>query len=712
LGKTTVDNTIWYNPQTNSTLSAATSTALGLVKPDNSSTSVDALGQISVTRKALDSEFLSSVNYLRKLAIGRPTYHTSTTLPDDHAWCDGSFISFTNRPELKEKYDAGGFAGMLLAWNADTTTIAANLGKFRPDAATPTGLYLPSDGNMFYRHWNASISGTVAAGSHNNAGLPNATGNLPWWGGGTSTADNTVNVTGIAKQSTLGTGIPNLYDMNGNAITARRVDLDLSRASSIYGNSTTVMPESINQPVIVYLGRTVLDNAVFYDETPKRKRYDYPLLATFYSPLESISGCLSMAVNQGQLSRVGAYADAWDAISKQAGSVLISDTAWLAEVAANGCCAKFSSGDGSTTFRIPYIPNMYMRGAGTANNGAHIAAGLPDAKGSTSSDLGAGGVMVERDYHGTGVYSGSSLVRAQWGCPGGSWQGVSGLDFALSNYDPIYGNSTTVTPESIAWIPYICLNGVAPLKTDLNLSDIIRITEISKSSYARLDSSFGFPSDVAAITPTLTWVKTANLYTTTFKAPFNCMLSISAFATAVGESCVVVLPNGIKYQSGIATGAGVGVVVTAPIAKDMTVTLQYWTTNLSAAVPAVIYAPTITNNPGDASVAPSSSNNYSTTEVWTGQTWIDGKKIYRLVYQAAASMSLTSNTWYDTPIAKGTIDVIVSGRLLNTKSGRTSGYVTNISAGFQSTASTYVQVCANGNSAVGDTLVIEYTKTS
>ena len=110
--------------------------------------------------KSLAAEALEEVRsvieeqeFLRKLTIGAPKFHRSTVLPDNHAWPDGSLILFDDWPEFKAVYDAGGFAGMLMPWDADAATQAANLGKFRPNAANPTGLYLPLHGGQFFRAW-------------------------------------------------------------------------------------------------------------------------------------------------------------------------------------------------------------------------------------------------------------------------------------------------------------------------------------------------------------------------------------------------------------------------------------------------------------------------------------------------------------------------------------------------------------------------------
>ena len=85
--------------------------------------------------------------------IGVPRYWRSTTLPAGHVWANGDLALFADWPELKKVYDAGGFTGMLLAYNANAATIAANLGKWRPNAANPTGLYVPKLSEQFFRGW-------------------------------------------------------------------------------------------------------------------------------------------------------------------------------------------------------------------------------------------------------------------------------------------------------------------------------------------------------------------------------------------------------------------------------------------------------------------------------------------------------------------------------------------------------------------------------
>lgn len=91
--------------------------------------------------------------FFRKSFIGVPRYWKSTVLPENHCWANGDFVEFADWPELKQVYEAGGFEGMLLPWDADVETQKTNLGKWRPDVAKPTGLFTPNLSGQFFRNW-------------------------------------------------------------------------------------------------------------------------------------------------------------------------------------------------------------------------------------------------------------------------------------------------------------------------------------------------------------------------------------------------------------------------------------------------------------------------------------------------------------------------------------------------------------------------------
>lgn len=216
----------------------ATSKQNGIMRPDGTTCTVKD-GVLKVLQQSNDY-----MEAWRKSWIGVPRYWRSTELPDNHCWANGDLIYFNDWPELKEIYDAGGFEGMLMGWDADVETQKANLGKWRPNASIPTGLYTPALSGQFFRNWGP---GNDVAGSYNSAGLPELEGD----GGGYLTSAKDKVATGVFAESggVFGNGNPEVGD------ASRKLIFKASAANSVFGRSATVMPASINQPAILYLGR-------------------------------------------------------------------------------------------------------------------------------------------------------------------------------------------------------------------------------------------------------------------------------------------------------------------------------------------------------------------------------------------------------------------------------------------------------------------------
>ena len=173
--------------------------------------------------------------------IGVPRYWRSTTLPENHVWANGDLALFTDWPELKKVYDAGGFTGMLLAYNANAATIAANLGKWRPNAANPTGLYVPNLSEQFFRAWTG---GNRAAGSAQGDAMRRITGvlgNFRWpaviSGSSLSKMTAGADTTSVAEYSTIKTSQMLTFD-SGEAVTT----------------ATENRPVNVAVPTILYLG--------------------------------------------------------------------------------------------------------------------------------------------------------------------------------------------------------------------------------------------------------------------------------------------------------------------------------------------------------------------------------------------------------------------------------------------------------------------------
>ena len=157
VGSTTIaadtkTDTLTFVAGTNVTLTPdATNDKLTIAAKDT--TYAAATQSVAGLMSAADKKSVDYCEALRLSMIGVPRYWRSTTLPANHVWANGDLVLFSDWPELKKVYDGGGFTGMLLAYNATSATIAANLGKWRPNAANPTGLYVPKLSDQFFRAW-------------------------------------------------------------------------------------------------------------------------------------------------------------------------------------------------------------------------------------------------------------------------------------------------------------------------------------------------------------------------------------------------------------------------------------------------------------------------------------------------------------------------------------------------------------------------------
>ena len=217
----------------------ATAARAGIMQPDGTTCAVDANGVLSVIKKA--DAAVERLEVLRKLTIGAPKFHRSTVLPDDHAWPDGSFVEFEDWPEFYEIYEQGGFTGLVMPWDADTEEQAANLGKFRPNAANPTGLYLPLHGGQFFRNW--VLGAEREAGSWGRDEIRNITGSINIM---RLSVGGAVGPFSLINDRIVAVGV--------GGVTASISDIGFS-ASNVVSTGPQNVPPHIWQPIILYLGR-------------------------------------------------------------------------------------------------------------------------------------------------------------------------------------------------------------------------------------------------------------------------------------------------------------------------------------------------------------------------------------------------------------------------------------------------------------------------
>lgn len=134
------------------------------------------------------------------------------------------------------------------------------------------------------------------------------------------------------------------------------------------------------------------------------------------------------------------YADLWSWVQEQPG-YLITETEWQAKSQANnGNVPFYSSGDGSTTFRVPSLKCWIKSGSEITEVGSYLAAGLSNI---------TGYVRIPRDVDNEdgGLYF--SNIGSTWASAGAGNHNWGQLNIDASRSNSIYGNSDEVTPESV-----------------------------------------------------------------------------------------------------------------------------------------------------------------------------------------------------------------------------------------------------------------------
>ena len=148
------------------------------------------------------------------------------------------------------------------------------------------------------------------------------------------------------------------------------------------------------------------------------------------------------------------FPDLWEYVQAQTGYV-ITEEEWQALSNQNGGNVPFySSGNGSTTFRVPSL-KCWIKGAnGIEEVGSYLAAGLPNIEGSfeprphpTGNKSYGGSVCIadgafELNIQGSSViYNGTTESSGRYN--------LDRINMSAQLYNPIYGNSDTVQPPSI-----------------------------------------------------------------------------------------------------------------------------------------------------------------------------------------------------------------------------------------------------------------------
>lgn len=124
----------------------------------------------------------------------------------------------------------------------------------------------------------------------------------------------------------------------------------------------------------------------------------------------------------------------------------ISLSQYASDLAAHGSVRAFGwDGGSSTAFRVPTLQNVFLEAGQAASAGEYISAGLPNITGMLNNTMWQSGSSL------TGAFGQVGINRTDLGVgsaiPSGAWH----IDFNASRSSAIYGNSTTVQPNSVKY---------------------------------------------------------------------------------------------------------------------------------------------------------------------------------------------------------------------------------------------------------------------
>lgn len=186
---------------------------------------------------------------------------------------------------------------------------------------------------------------------------------------------------------------------------------------------------------------------------------------------KDVDEVMAMGITYSRLT----YPELWEWAGKRAG-LIISEEEWQAKFAeTNGKFVPYySSGDGSSTFRTPLL-GAYLKGAETSSEvGKWLDAGLPNIEGTSRAFL------QESTPTGAFAKDGDAVAYTRYYYDTNPW--VYDVSFDASRSNPIYGNSDTVTPETMTGVWVIKAVGVVVDSGETDIAQVLQGIETVQSN--------------------------------------------------------------------------------------------------------------------------------------------------------------------------------------------------------------------------------------
>ena len=199
------------------------------------------------------------------------------------------------------------------------------------------------------------------------------------------------------------------------------------------------------------------------------------------------------------ISGSGSYADF---VTHMAGLVSTNpdlfetEANWQSSVSTYGVCGKYVYDSVNNTIRLPKLQGFIEGTLDPTKLGDLVQAGLPDINGTITQ-----GLYCSSSSVGTGAFKSNLTSTAYSGHPASSGY-VGGFDFSASRSSSIYGNSTTVQPQSIKVFYYVVIATSTKTAIEVDIDEIA--TDLNGKADADLSNLTNGLANTICTTPATT----------------------------------------------------------------------------------------------------------------------------------------------------------------------------------------------------------------
>ena len=176
-------------------------------------------------------------------------------------------------------------------------------------------------------------------------------------------------------------------------------------------------------------------------------------------------------------------------------SLFVTEQVWQDSISLYGACGAFVYDEAGGTLRLPKVTNTFLEGTlDTGSLGYLVPAGLPNITGSITpnGDGSTGGAALSNMKSSGSLHYSSIPNSASAVSDNNSGNGFS-LLFDASNSSTIYGESSTVQPQSIRGYYYMVVSQPAVSELDISNKADIDLSNLNAAGQKVLREA-GFPS--------------------------------------------------------------------------------------------------------------------------------------------------------------------------------------------------------------------------